>query len=230
MRRAKFDQPPRLVLASASPRRSEILQHLGLAFDSLPVDVDERPRRHENAPALARRLALAKADAARVHRPDAWILAADTVVTVGGRLLGKPRGRRDAGRMLRQLSGVDHDVVTALALWSPTRSQAWVRHATTRVRFAPLSAEEIRRYLDSDEPWDKAGSYALQGTASWFVASVRGSVSNVIGLPVERLRQLFQRANLPLPALRATSINAPILRGTRGTPHSPSAQRRTQDR
>ncbi len=194
--------PQALVLASASPRRRALLAGLGLAVEVLAVDVDERPLPGEEASATALRLAHAKALAARSAAGDRPVLAADTIVVVDGVALGKPRDVEDAGSMLRRLSGRWHAVVTGVALALPT-GRVLEALARTEVRFATLAEEEIARYVAGNEPYDKAGGYALQGTAAWFVEEVRGSVTNVVGLPLEEVRRLFSEAALPLPPLRA---------------------------
>jgi septum formation protein len=180
-----------LVLASASPRRAELLRTAGFAFEVRPADVDETPRPAEPPAAYALRVARDKALAAaeRVNRYDAWILAADTVVVADGEILGKPTGPADARRMLSMLSGVVHEVLTAVV----------VRHAegetsevvSTRVRFTPLSAAEIDWYVESGEPDGKAGAYAIQGLGSRFVDWIEGSWSNVVGLPVATVYRML---------------------------------------
>ena len=180
-----------LVLASASPRRAELLRTAGFAFEVRPADVDETPRPAEPPATYALRVARDKALAAaeRVNRPDAWILAADTVVVVDGGILGKPTGPAEARRMLSMLSGVVHEVLTAVV----------VRHAgsetsevvSTRVRFAALSAAEIDWYVESGEPDGKAGAYAIQGLGSRFVDWIEGSWSNVVGLPVATVYRML---------------------------------------
>ena len=180
-----------LVLASASPRRAELLRTAGFTFEVCPADVDETPRPAEPAAAYALRVARDKALAAagKVSRNDAWILAADTVVVVDSRILGKPASHADARRMLSMLSGVVHEVLTAVV----------VRHAgsetsevvTTRVRFTPLSPAEIDWYVESGEPDGKAGAYAIQGLGSRFVDWIEGSWSNVVGLPLATVYRML---------------------------------------
>jgi septum formation protein len=180
-----------LVLASASPRRAELLRTAGFAFEVRPADVDETPRPAEPPAIYALRVARDKALAAagRVNRHDAWILAADTVVVVDGGILGKPTGPADARRMLSLLSGVVHEVLTAVV----------VRHAgsetsevvSTRVRFTALTAAEIDWYVESGEPDGKAGAYAIQGLGSRFVDWIEGSWSNVVGLPVATVYRML---------------------------------------
>ena len=190
-----------LVLASASPRRQRLLAQLGAGFESIPASVPEIPEPGEAAPAYALRVARAKVAAAATAAPGRWILGADTVVAVDGEILGKPRDRADAGHMLRRLSGRSHYVHTAVLLQSPDGRSRLEDVAHTRVVFRRLSNEEIERYLDSGEPADKAGAYAIQGGAASFVASTTGSYSNVVGLPLELVAPALREANL----LRETS-------------------------
>lgn len=213
------DHVPALVLASASPRRRELLERVGFAVEVLVVDVDETALPGEGGLALARRLAEAKARAAAPARPGRFVLGADTVVMARGRALGKPRDEAEARSMLEHLSGHWHAVVTAVALVHPGGAVR-VEHALTRVRFAVLTAAEIARYAAGDEPYDKAGGYALQGIAAWFVEEVRGSVTNVIGLPLELVRRLLDEAGAASPPLGFSAA-----RGTSGSPPSPSGRR-----
>ncbi len=191
-----------LVLASASPRRRDLLETAGFTVEVLPVHLDESPRDGEDGTALALRLACAKAAAGAALRPGRVVLGADTVVLADGVALGKPADRDEARRMLETLSGRWHRVVTGVAV---VAADGTLRRAAagTEVRFADLSAEEIARYVAGPEPYDKAGGYALQGAAGWFVEEVRGSVSNVVGLPLEKVRPLLAKAGWPLPALGA---------------------------
>lgn len=181
-----------LVLASASPRRRELLAQLGVEFAVVTSDVLEIPLPGERPEAFAQRMAREKAwDVAR-RFPDAFVLAADTVVVVDHAIFGKPAGRDDACRMLQALSGRAHRVLTAVALIDPSRHideiivQSWVE-------FRQLTAGEIDSYLDSGEPFDKAGAYAVQGLAKTFVRGIRGSRSNVIGLPLDEVADLLRR-------------------------------------
>ena len=197
------DPSPTLLLASASPRRRTLLASLGLAVEVRAVDVDERALPGEEAAATALRLAHAKAVAARGAAEGRPVLAADTIVAIDDALLGKPRDAGEAQAMLRRLSGRWHEVLTGVALALPD-GRVLEALARTAVRFAVLDEEEITRYVSGSEPYDKAGGYALQGTAAWFVEEVRGSVTNVVGLPLEEVRRLFRKAELPLPPLRET--------------------------
>lgn len=180
-----------LVLASASPRRAELLKTAGFTFEVRPADVDETPRPAEPAATYVLRVARDKALAAaeRVNGNDAWILAADTVVVVSGRILGKPTGPAEARRMLSMLSGVVHEVLTAVVVRHAGSETSEV--ASTRVRFTALSAAEIDWYVESGEPDGKAGAYAIQGLGSRFVDWIEGSWSNVVGLPVATVYRML---------------------------------------
>ena len=177
-----------IVLASASPRRAELLKAAGIAFDILPAHVDESVHPGEAPEAYARRVSRAKASAVLQRSPGRPVLAADTVVVIDGHILGKPADPEDARRMLRLLSGKTHEVLTAVTLDEETRVER------TTVEFAPLSSAEIDAYVASGEPMDKAGAYAIQGLASRFVTSIRGSYSNVVGLPVALVYTMLKRA------------------------------------
>ena len=170
-----------LILASRSPRRRELLTRAGIPFVSQPCDVDESRLEGEDALAHVRRLAEEKAGAVRAGPADI-VLGADTIVTVNGEVLGKPRDAEDALRMLRLLSGQVHSVITGICLCRGARRVADAE--TTRVRFIPLTEAEIRAYVATGEPMDKAGAYAIQGLASKFIDWVEGCYFNVVGLPV----------------------------------------------
>jgi septum formation protein len=182
-----------VVLASASPRRAELLTAAGISFDVLAVDVDESVRGNETPDEHVRRLAEAKARAAAAQRPDAIVVAADTIVVVDRHILGKPRDAEHAAAMLRSLSGRVHAVMTGVAVISQT--ETIVDSAHTAVTFAQLNAEEIADYVASGEPMDKAGAYAIQGLASRFVLHIEGSHSNVVGLPVALVYRMLQTVN-----------------------------------
>ena len=188
----------RLILASGSPRRAELLRAAGIEFDVIPADVDEAMDAEEWPEGYIRRLAMTKAEAVSVQAGERPILAADTVVIVDGQILGKPVDADDAKRMLRLLAGRRHIVLTAVCLLSPASETArrQVRVERTTVTFAPLSDEEIDWYVASGEPLDKAGAYAVQGLASRFVTCIEGSYSNVVGLPVAVVYGLCTRAEL----------------------------------
>jgi len=178
-----------LILASASPRRRELLRRAGIPHRVRPAEVDEKVRRGESPEACVARLAHAKA--AAVWHPGETVLGADTLVVAGRLPLGKPRDERDAARMLRLLAGRDHEVLTGVCVLGPdgaTRA-AVVR---TRVWFRRLTATEIAGYVASKEPLDKAGAYAIQGLASRFVERIDGCYFNVVGLPVSKVDELLR--------------------------------------
>jgi len=171
-----------LILASRSPRRSELLKAAGISFEVLAADIDETPHPNEAPAVYVERLAIEKARAVLALRPGARVLGADTTVTIDGEILGKPVDQADALRMLRLLNGRPHEVHTGVALVSA----AGVRSAvdTTRVWFASMTDEDISWYVATGEPIDRAGAYAIQGFASRFIPRIEGSYSNVVGLPV----------------------------------------------
>jgi septum formation protein len=185
---------PVLVLASASPRRAQILTALGLAFRVTPSHIPEDLRPGEDGAAAAERLAREKAAAA--GRPDLPVLAADTVVLCEGRVLGKPGTPAEAAQMLRLLAGRTHEVVTGVCvLW---RGEARSGRERTAVRMAAMSDDEIAWYVATAEPYDKAGGYHVDGRGGLFIESVEGSPSNVAGLPVRLLLRLLRETGLPL--------------------------------
>ncbi len=179
----------KLVLASASPRRRELLLAAGLEFEVVPVPIDESIRANEGAIAFARRMAREKAEATLASLPSGCckVIGADTIVNIRGRVLGKPATPDEAGQMLRLLSGDTHQVVTGVCLLSGDSSGSIatdLRHATTSVRFRALSPAQIAAYVATGEPMDKAGAYAIQGGAADFVEHFEGDYDNVVGLPV----------------------------------------------
>lgn len=187
----------RLILASGSPRRLDLLAQVGITPDRLlPMDLDETPKRAEHPRSLARRLAHEKAEAAfqAVRTDPAWagsyILAADTVVAVGRRILGKPDYVEEASASLHLLSGRSHWVYTGLCLITPA-GQARIKVVETKVRFKRLAAHEIMAYIESGEWRGKAGGYAIQGFAGAFVQKIAGSYTGVVGLPLHETAQLL---------------------------------------
>jgi septum formation protein len=185
----------RLVLASQSPRRRELLAQLGLALDVRPSEADEAIHPGEPPRDYVLRVAREKARAV----PGDLVLAADTAVVLGDEVLGKPAGDDDAARMLRALSGTEHEVLTAVVVRRAAPHLELEALVSTRVRFARLSEAEIAWYVATGEPRDKAGAYAIQGAGGAFVLSVAGSVSNVVGLPLAETAELLRRAGLVLP-------------------------------
>jgi septum formation protein len=189
--------PAPLVLASASPRRLELLAQIGLAPELIdPAEIDETPQPGETARLLAMRLARAKAAAAAERSPGAFVLAADTVVAAGRRLLGKPNDAAGAARMLSLLSGRAHRVLTAVAVAAPSGKMA-ARLSETRVRFKRLTKAEIDAYLASGEWAGKAGAYGVQGRAGAFVIALNGSYTGVVGLPLYETRALLTGLGYP---------------------------------
>jgi len=178
----------KLILASASTRRAEILHTAGLPFTVLSSAVDETPVPSESAKEMVQRLAAAKAElaAARAVGP-AIVIAADTVVTLEGTVMGKPRTTDDARQMLEKLSGRTHSVVTGVALIRLPDAERREFFETTQVHFGALDEDEIVRYLASGEPFDKAGAYAIQGRAGRYIPRIEGCYYNVVGLPLARL-------------------------------------------
>jgi septum formation protein len=181
-----------LVLASASPRRAEILRAVAWPFEKLAVDIDESRQEGEGAVAYVERLAREKAEAAAARTgAGRLVLGADTVVVVGDEILGKPGDEEDAGRMLRLLGGRWHEVLTGVALVRGGEiAPRSVAHEKTRVRFAELSEAEIDWYVQTGEPLDKAGAYAVQGRAALFIKEISGDYWNVVGLPVQLVYKL----------------------------------------
>jgi septum formation protein len=174
-----------LVLASSSPRRQELLRNAGIAFVVQPASIPETPRVGESPRDCAERLAREKAIAVFGERPHDFVLGADTIVVVDGEILGKPRNHGDAERMLRLLSKRSHEVITGVCLVGPDLQTAPdTRSDTTLVTMAALTDEDIRSYVASGEPMDKAGAYAIQGMASRWISRIEGDYSNVVGLPV----------------------------------------------
>lgn len=181
-----------LILASASPRRQELLRNAAIEFFVHPTDIPEIAQPDETPQACAERLAREKANAIGPQYPGRSILGADTIVVVNGEMLGKPTDSADAARMLRLLSGRTHAVITGVCLLGPGFQD--VSSETTKVQMTGLSEQEIAFYVNTGEPMDKAGAYAIQGIASRWIPRIEGDYSNVVGLPVALVyRMLRQR-------------------------------------
>lgn len=187
---------PRLILASASPRRHALLNSLGLRFERRPVDIDETPRLNEAPVDYVSRLAMEKAreDA----RAGELILAADTIVVLDGEMLGKPADAVEARSMLSRLAGRQHEVLTGVALFETDDGRLIGGVERSRVRIARLSEEIIAWYVATGEPLDKAGSYAIQDRGALFVESIEGNYTNVVGLPLPLVLNLFNEMGLDL--------------------------------
>jgi septum formation protein len=183
----------RLILASSSPRRRELLAQVGLAFEVLPAHIDETRRSAEDPTAYVQRLALEKAQAIHAAHREAFILGADTTVELDGDALEKPVDRADAERMLRALAGRTHHVHTGIALLS-ARAQR-IHLETTSVTFSTIAEHELQHYLDSGEPFDKAGAYGIQGYAARWIPRIDGDYFNVVGLPLAATMRLLHELN-----------------------------------
>ena len=185
-----------IVLASASPRRRHLLEMLGIDHEVVPADVPEVQEPGEVPAMMAVRLARVKAETVAKERPDAPVLAADTVVVIDDHVLGKPTDEGDAQRMLQRLSGRSHVVITAVALVLP-EGNTLERYDVTRVWFRPVSSETIAEYVATGEPLDKAGSYGVQGYGAVLVDRVEGDFFSVMGLPLRLVVELLDAAGRP---------------------------------
>lgn len=183
-----------LVLASASPRRQELLHNAGIHFEVQPADIPEEPRPGELARDCAERLAREKALAVARQRPQDLVLGADTIVVVDNQILGKPASVDDAVRMLRLLSGREHQVITGVCFVQ--KGHCSVASETTKVSMSEIPEEEIAAYVATGEPMDKAGAYAIQGIASRWIPRIEGDYSNVVGLPVALVWRMLQESVL----------------------------------
>ncbi|QBM16300.1 Maf-like protein YhdE [Marinobacter sp. JH2] len=183
---------PDLILASASPRRAELLQQIGLDFQVRPADIDETPTSLETPEHYVERLAREKALSIAREYPDKWVLGSDTSVIHNEEILGKPESSEQAVSMLQALSGSTHQVLTAVAL--AKGSECWSRVVVTEVIFRELESAEISAYVASGEPMDKAGSYGIQGLGGIFVSAIKGSYSAVVGLPLQETAALLAQA------------------------------------
>lgn len=187
---------PSIILASASPRRAELLQQIGLNFSVRPADIDETPESDETPEHYVERLAREKALAVARAVPECLVLGSDTSVVLDGVILGKPSGPAEARETLTRLSGTTHQVMTAVALATEEHCQSSL--VTTEVCFRELSEGEIEAYVASGEPMDKAGSYGIQGLGGIFVKELRGSYSAVVGLPLQETAALLAGAGYPV--------------------------------
>ena len=188
-----------LILASSSPRRREFLEQLGLEFTIEPAQIDETPLPAETPESFARRMALEKARALAGKFPTHGIIAADTVVALGGTIFGKPADSAEALAFLRQLQGRTHRVISGLALLLTAKNIEESLIATTSVTFDHFEDAILRAYVNSGDPLDKAGAYGIQGQGTFLVRSITGSYSNVVGLPVNQLLSLLFKHRLIAP-------------------------------
>jgi len=184
----------KLILASKSPRRADILRSVGWEFEAVDAEVDETRLDSEDAVSYVKRLAKAKADAVAKKVKRGLVLGADTVVVIDNQILGQPRTQEDARRMLRMLSNRWHHVLTGVALVRASMTApALVEHQTTRVLFAELTPQQIEWYVETEEPAGKAGAYAIQGRAALFINGIQGDYFNVVGLPVRLVWEMARR-------------------------------------
>ena len=180
-----------ILLASASPRRKELLQLLGLHFGIIPATIEETPHPNEAADHFAMRMAAEKAEQVSQQYPEACVIAADTVVTLDGIMYGKPQDPHDAFLCLQALREKTHRVITGVAVYSEKMRLQCMTHAMTQVTFAAFSDEVLKAYIHTGEPMDKAGAYGIQGAGAFLVESISGSYSNVVGLPVTLLVKIL---------------------------------------
>ncbi len=190
-----------LILASASPRRRELLRQIGIEFETIVPDLDETPLVNESAEQFVERLALEKAQqgltmARGQGMAELPVLGADTCIALDGKILGKPENRVDGVAMLSSLAGRTHEVLTAVALVSEAETQQLV--SRSRVTFGPMTEEEIAAYWDTGEPVDKAGSYGIQGKAAAFIEHIEGSYSGIVGLPLYEVGRILKNLGIQL--------------------------------
>ncbi|MFN2114661.1 MAG: Maf family protein [Anaerolineae bacterium] len=195
---------PNLILASASPRRRQLLSELGVSYEVRPADVDETPMPGESAPDHAARLALAKARAVAGTVGSGLVLGADTVVVLDGQILGKPRSPDEALRHVTRLRGRNHQVITAVALVDAD-GREWCDSESTVVWIRDFGDDEARRYVESGDPFDKAGAYAIQNEEFRPVSRLEGSRSNVVGLPLRLTARLLAEAGVDVAPAGATA-------------------------
>lgn len=175
---------PLIILASKSPRRRYLLEQAGIAFRIVPSDIDESIYSMSSPGDQVKLLSQAKADAVSMWYPDQWVIGADTIVVKDGKILGKPSSKSDAQKMLRTLSGRVHQVFTGYTICCGEKGKKYSEAIKTDVLFKKLTDDEINWYINTSEPFDKAGAYAIQGLGTFLVKSINGSYTNVVGLPV----------------------------------------------
>jgi septum formation protein len=183
----------KLVLASQSPRRKELLKMISSNFEVVPSCIKEVLDYGLRPEVNARHIARAKAEHIALKYPSCWVIGADTLVTLDHEILGKPDDENDAERILKRLSGREHDVITGMCVIGPDKSID--KSITSKVNFKPLTEREIKSYIATGEPMDKAGAYAIQGQGSFMIHSFSGSKSNIIGLPLDELKVLLKKTD-----------------------------------
>jgi septum formation protein len=189
-----------IILASDSERRKKYFRLLGLPFKAIPSPAEEVIDISKDAETIVRDIAISKVDNVKKllsGQENSWIVGADTLISLDGKIFGKPKDRKDAGEMLRTLSGHTHEVITAIALFNSGKNSTDCRSATSLVRFAPLKEAEINWYLDTDEWEGAAGAYKIQGLAACFIEEIQGSFSGIVGLPLHVLYAMLRDNGYP---------------------------------
>jgi len=186
----------KIILASASPRRRELLKHLGLTFEVIPSKIEEDVKDGEEPCEHVLRLARLKAQEIARDQDSAVIIGADTIVVLGGEILGKPKDEEEAFAMLSQMSGRVHRVFTGFCVLDASDGSEYSEAVESKVRFKHLTPEEIRGYIKTGEPMDKAGAYAVQGRGSYMIKEIQGSYTNVVGLPLCELVEVLSRVKV----------------------------------
>ena len=186
----------KFILASASPRRRELMSSIGLEFEVIPSNIPEERQQGEAPEEYVARLSREKAEAIAAANPERWVIAADTTVLLGDQLLEKPADKADAARMLATIAGRTHIVYTGLTLRSAAAGYRDTRVAESEVRMLGLAERDIEWYVNTGEPLDKAGAYAVQGIGAMFIDSIHGSYTNVVGLPLALLFQMLRKAGI----------------------------------
>lgn len=187
-----------IILASQSPRRKMLLEQFNIHFTCRPADIDERFLPEENTLDAVRRIARSKADSVCETLQQGLIIAADTVVVCDGEIMGKPRDEQDACQKLSRLSGREHQVITAICLRNAANNYCDIQDEITNVYFRNISEEEIKAYVSTGEPLDKAGAYAVQGMGAIFIEKIDGCFFNVVGLPIKNLYTMLKRQGVDL--------------------------------
>ncbi len=189
----------KIILASASPRRKELLEKLNLKFEVIPSTVEENIKDEKFSPELIEKLALEKAkDVAQKMKEPAVIIGSDTVVVINDEILGKPVDKQDAFNMLTKLSGKTHQVISAIAIVDTESNKEFTDYVTSNVTFKTLTKEEINNYLATQEPYDKAGSYAIQGYAGAFIQYISGCYTNIVGISTYKLAEMLKLVDLQI--------------------------------
>lgn len=190
-----------LILASASPRRAELLKSLKIDFSVRTSQITEEPRKGERPEKYAMRVAEEKASKVGAELTEGFVIGCDTIVTLNGEIFGKPTSSQSAEAMLKALSGNWHDVISGLALYHADNGQMVSGSSITAVKFLPLGQEDIAWYINTQEPMDKAGGYGIQGLGMIFIEKIEGSYTNVVGLPIELLKKLLKKMEIDLLSL-----------------------------